>query len=230
VAKRDAKAAGDFQGRLLRKYTVYLAGLLSVALLASGLLGLWFSYRDTRALVDELAREKARAAATRIEQFVRNVEIQLQAVLPPGYAGSRLDAEQLYPELLKLLRLIPALSDAAWIDPTGTERVRVSRTARDVVGSAIDRSADPAFKSADAAKAWHGPVYFRRETEPYLTMAIKGLQRESGVVVAEINLKFVREVVERIRAGAAGHAYVVDARGRLISHPDMSRVLRQTDL
>jgi signal transduction histidine kinase len=230
VAKRDAKAAGDFQGRLFRKYTVYLAGLLSVALLVSGLVGLYFSYRDTRSLVDELAREKARAAATRIEQFIRNVETQLRGVLPLRRADEHADAEQRYIELLKLLRLAPAVSDAAWIDSAGRERVRVSRVTRDVVASAIDRSDEAAFTGADAVKAWYSPVYFRRETEPYLTMAVKGSQRDAGVIIAEVNLKFVWDIVATIRSGAAGHAYIVDVRGRLISHPDISRVLRITDL
>ena len=230
VAKRNAKEAGDFQGRLFRKYTVYLAGLLSVALLISGLTDLYFSYRDTRSLVDELAREKARAAATRIEQFVRNLETQLRGVLPLGRANERADADQRYVELMKLLRLAPAISDAAWIDSAGHERVRVSRVTRDVVESSIDRSGEAAFMGADAVKAWHSPVYFRRETEPYLTMAVKGSQREAGVIIAEINLKFVWDIVATIRSGEGGHAYIVDARGRLISHPDISRVLRITDL
>jgi signal transduction histidine kinase/CheY-like chemotaxis protein len=228
----DARAATGLRSRLFRKYAVYLAGLLSFALLASGVAGLYFSYRDTRALVDELSREKARAAATRIEQFVRTVESQLRGVLPlPFGRGTEApDEEQQYLELLKLLRLAPAVADAAWIDAAGRERVRVSRVTRDVVASNIDRSGDPGYGAATAGKAWYGTVHFRRETEPYLTTAVAGSQREAGVIIADINLKFVWDVVSAIRSGKAGHAYVVDARGRLISHPDISMVLRMSDL
>jgi signal transduction histidine kinase/CheY-like chemotaxis protein len=228
----DARAATGLRSRLFRKYAVYLAGLLSFALLASGVAGLYFSYRDTRALVDELSREKARAAATRIEQFVRTVESQLRGVLPlPFGRGTEApDEEQQYLELLKLLRLAPAVADAAWIDAAGRERVRVSRVTRDVVASNIDRSGDPGYGAATAGKAWYGTVHFRRDTEPYLTTAVAGSQREAGVIIAEINLKFVWDVVSAIRSGKAGHAYVVDARGRLISHPDISMVLRMSDL
>jgi hypothetical protein len=101
---------------------------------------------------------------------------------------------------------------------------------RDVLGSNADRSAEPGFTAANATAAWHGPVHFRRETEPYLTMAVAGSQRQWGVVIADINLKFVWDVVSAIRSGTQGHAYVVDSRGRLIAHPDISRVLRMTDL
>jgi signal transduction histidine kinase len=37
-------------------------------------------------------------------------------------------------------------------------------------------------------------------------------------------------VVSQIRVGRAGLAYVVDGRGQLIAHPDISRVLQKTDL
>jgi hypothetical protein len=151
-------------------------------------------------------------------------------VLPLGRANERADAEQRYLELLKLLRLVPAIADAAWIDSAGHERVRVSSIARAVLASNVDRSGEPAFIGAGAITAWYSPVYFRRETEPYLTTAVASRQRDAGVIIADINLKFVWDIVAAIRWGAGGHAYVVDERGRLISHPDISRVLRMSDL
>src|SRR5262249_38115003 len=51
-----------------------------------------------------------------------------------------------------------------------------------------------------------------------------------GVVAAEVNLKFIWDVVSGIKVGNRGRAYVVDAHGRLIAHPDIRLVLRNTDL
>jgi HAMP domain-containing protein len=48
--------------------------------------------------------------------------------------------------------------------------------------------------------------------------------------VAEVNLKFIWDVVSRIEVGRTGRAYVVDGDGRLIAHPDISLVLRRTGL
>ena len=217
------------QGRLFRKYALVLTGLLSIALLVSGLIGVYFSYHDTRALVEELQSEKALAAATRIEHFVKTAEIQLRSALPMAPADLTLSDESQYLELLKLLRLAPVIANAAWINDAGRERVRVSRIARDVVGSNRDRTHEPAFHGADGTVAWYGPIFFSRGSEPYVSAAVGDKQRQAGVVIADINLKFVQDVVTAIRAGAAGHAYVVDAQGRLISHPDMSLVLKLTD-
>jgi hypothetical protein len=50
------------------------------------------------------------------------------------------------------------------------------------------------------------------------------------VSVAEVNLKLIWDVVSQIKVGAHGHAYEVDGQGRLIAHPDISLVLRNTDL
>ena len=89
---------------------------------------------------------------------------------------------------------------------------------------------NPKFTEAVARKVYYGPVYFRRESEPYMTLAIAGTRRDAGVSVAEVNLKLIWDVVSQIKVGERGHAYVVDAQGRLIAHPDISLVLRNTDM
>jgi signal transduction histidine kinase/HAMP domain-containing protein len=98
-----------------------------------------------------------------------------------------------------------------------------------VVGSGTNFSREPKFLEPKAGGVFHGPVYFRKESEPYMTIALGGGQN-AGVTVAEVNLKFIWDVVSQIKAGKAGHAYVVDARGQLIAHPDISLVLQKTDL
>ena len=130
----------------------------------------------------------------------------------------------------RLLRQVPAITELAMLDGTGHERLRVSRLALDVIDGQADLSADPKFTEALAHKVYYGPVYFRRASEPYMTVAVAGQRRNSGVSVAEVNLEFIWDVVSRIRVGETGQAFVVDARGRLIAHRDISLVLRDTDL
>ena len=49
------------------------------------------------------------------------------------------------------------------------------------------------------------------------------------MTVAEVNLKFIWEVVSQIKVGKAGLAYAIDRNGALIAHPDISLVLQKTD-
>jgi hypothetical protein len=76
----------------------------------------------------------------------------------------------------------------------------------------------------------YGPVYFRSESEPYMTLAVAGTRRDAGVSVVEVSLKLIWDVVSQIKVGDKGDAYLVDAQGRLIAHPDISLVLRNTDM
>src|SRR5262249_3040439 len=99
-----------------------------------------------------------------------------------------------------------------------------------VVGSQTDFSRQDFFVKAMASKVYYGPVHFLRESEPYMTLAMAGLRRDYGVVVAQVNLKFIWDLVSQIQVGVRGRAYVVDPAGRLIAHPDISLVLRNTDM
>ncbi|HXM71365.1 MAG TPA: GAF domain-containing protein, partial [Thermoanaerobaculia bacterium] len=93
-----------------------------------------------------------------------------------------------------------------------------------------DHAHDASFTEALAKRVYFGPVYFRKESEPYMTMALAGSGRNAGVTAAEVNLKLIWDVVTALKVGKEGYAYVVDRRGRLIAHPDISLVLRDTDL
>ena len=140
------------------------------------------------------------------------------------------DLQQRRFDALRLLRQVPAITELAQVDSSGKERPRVSRLAMDVVGSGVDFSKEPKFTEAAANKIYYGPVYFRRESEPYMTLSLAGTRRDAGVSIAEVNLKLIWDVVSQIKVGEKGSAYVIDRQGRLIAHPDISLVLRNTDM
>ena len=198
------------------------------ALLISGAIGLYFSYQENKAALASLQREKAVAAAARIEQFVRQIEQQLAFAALPQLGAEGIEQRRI--EFLKLLRLVPAVTDIAQIDGRGREQLAVSRLAMDVAGGGRDRSQEPAFANARPGQTWFGPVYFRKETEPYMSIAVRSGGAGGPVTVAEVNLKFIWDVVTRIKIGQKGKAYVVDGTGHLVADPDIGLVLRKTNL
>lgn len=218
------------RSRLFTKYAALIVALVSAALLASAASSLLFSYRENQAHLIVLQREKARAAATRIEQFVLSIEHQLDWAMLARIETSADPLEQRRHEYLKLLRQVPAITEVAWIDQSGREQLRVSRLAMDVSGAAVDVGSKPWFLETRQGRTWYSPVYFYKETEPYMTVARPVGRPGGGVTVAEVNLKFIWDVVSSIRVGDAGIAYVVDTTGTLIAHPDISLVLKKTDL
>ena len=228
VAAPALAARRTSRGRLFRKYLVLILTLVTTALLVSGGVSIYFTYQENKAALATLQHEKALAAAARIEQYVGQIEQQLAyAALPQLDAG---DVELRRIEFLKLLRQAPEVTDIAQIDATGREQIAVSRLGMDNINSGKDRSAEPAFQNARKGRAWYGPVYFRKETEPYMTIALRSGSDKGPVTVAEVNLKFIWDVVSRIKIGEKGKAYVVDDSGFLIADPDIGLVLRKTSL
>jgi len=213
---------------LYHKYVVYFVAFVSAALIVSGVVGLNFTYEESKAARLNLQREKAEAAATRIETYVQEIERQLGWMRLVPAAQTDLGQRRL--DYLKLLRQVPAITDVSMLDATGRERLRMSRLGMNVTGTDTDFSSDEKFISARGGKTYFGPVYFRKETEPYMTISVGGLNEAAGVTVAEVNLKFIWDVISQIKIGREGLAYLVDAQGHLIAHPDISRVLRKSDL
>ena len=221
-------AAAHVGSRLFRKYVALFVAVVCVALLTNGLFEIWFSYQENKQALTRIQREQAEAAAGKIGQFIKDIEGQIGWTTQLPWTASALEQRRF--DALRLLRQVPAITELAQLDASGKEQLRVSRLAMDAVGVGTDYSKDPKFTEAVARKIYYGPVYFRRESEPYMTLAMAGARRDAGVSVAEVNLKFIWEVVSQIKVGNKGQAFVIDSRGRLIAHPDISLVLRNTDM
>jgi signal transduction histidine kinase len=225
-------------GQLFRKYVVICFGLVSSVLLTNSLLDLYFSAQDTRATLARLQSEKAAAGASTIAEFLREMERQLAWTVQPAWAADPAaappPAEDPAPALLpvyrRLLRQTPAITAASYWDADGRERVHVSRLrinqAERDPGSGLVLGPDwPASQGV-----YHGPVYFRNESEPYMTVGLPERGPRGGWTAAEVNLTLVWDLISQIGLGATGTAYVVDSEGQLVAHSDISMVLQRTEL
>ena len=228
AAPAAGASAPKIRSRLFIKYVVLFVAVVAVALLSNGIFEVFFYYREHKAALIRIQHEQAEAAAAKISQFIKEIESQLGWTTQLPWSAGSIEPRRF--DALRLLRQVPAITELAQIDSTGKERLRVSRLAMDVVDSGVDLSKDPKFTEAVAHKVYYGPVYFRRESEPYMTLSLAGTRKDAGVSIAEVNLKLIWDVVSQIKVGERGHAYVVGAQGRLIAHPDISLVLRNTDM
>jgi signal transduction histidine kinase len=227
---------GRRRGRLVRHYFATSLVLIGGGLIVSGLIELYFAYHDTRDHIALLQQEMANGAAFRIEQFILGIERGMKAT-----AKSRdMAVEGLSPkykfELERLLLISPSITELTAIDADGIERVQVARFKRTVGAKqdqTMERTFSPAFQTAMQGKTYFGPVYFVRDSEPYIGLAvsIEQLPRNViGVLRAEVDLRYVGEIISAVKAGNFGYAYVVTRSGELIAHPDIGLVLQRTRL
>jgi signal transduction histidine kinase/CheY-like chemotaxis protein len=224
----DAVAAPTARGGLFRKYVVLFVAVVSLALAINGASDIWFSYQGQKALLFRIQRGQAQSAAEKIGQFLNGVTAGLAWQTQLSWSDSTRDEWQF--DAVRLLHQVPALAEIEQLDAAGRAQFRMSREAPDVIESGIDHSKDASFIQAMANKVYYGPVYFIDESQPYMTIAMAGARPEFGVIVGQVNLTFIWDVVSQIQVGKHGHAYVIDDAGRLIAYPDISEVLRKTDM
>jgi beta-lactamase regulating signal transducer with metallopeptidase domain len=173
---------------------------------------------DVRALRSQILHMQAEGIADKLGHFIKESQNQVGWITQlPLTAGSN---DQRRFDALRLLRQAPAITELSQLDAEGKEFLKVSRLAMDVVGSGIDYSNEAKFTETKAKKIYYGPIYMRRQSEPYVTVGLAGARWDAGVSVVELNLKLMWDLVQQTKVGDGGVAYVVNAEGRIIAHPD----------
>jgi signal transduction histidine kinase/CheY-like chemotaxis protein len=228
---KDLVQAGGWRqinGPLFRKYVALFLALVFVVLLINDLLEIGIAYQQHKVSLIRIQREQTEAVAAKIGQFIKEIESQIGWTTQLPWSTGTMEQRKF--DGSRVLRQVLAITEFAQLDATGKEQLHQSKLAMDVENSQIDFSHEAKFTEAVAKKVYYGPVYFRGLSEPYMTLALAGIRRDAGVSVAEVNLKLIWDVISQIKVGEHGQAYVVDDQGRLIAHPDISLVLRNTDM
>jgi hypothetical protein len=173
---------------------------------------------EVRALRSQILLMQAECIADKLAEFIKENQKQVGWTTQlPLTAGS---IEQRRFDALRLLRQAPAITELSLLNAEGKEILKVSRLAMDVVDSGTDYSKEAKFTETVAKKVYYGPVYLRGMSEPYMTLALAGTRSDAGVSIVELNLSPTVEIVQQTKVGNRGVAYVVDAGGRVIAHPD----------
>ena len=224
------KTGAQRRERLVRDYFLISVLLIGGGLITSGLVEIYYRYHESRGQLARLQKEIAAGAAYKIEHFVQEIHNILKgATKSRDIAPKGLTADFRF-ELEKLLLIAPAVTEAVALNENGLIQVQASRLRTVLPDAKKDLSISAPFQRARQGKSYFGPVYFVRGSEPYMTIAVP-IERFAGDVIgvlqAEVNLKYIGDVVSSITIGKAGYAYAVTRAGELIAHPDISLVLQR---
>ena len=221
------------RGRLVRDYFLISVLLIGGGLIVSGSLELYFRYHESRDQLARLQKEIAAGAASKIENFVQEIHNVLKGATKSRDIAPKGLTPDFRFELEKLLLIAPAVTEAIALNENGIIQVQASRLRTVLPDAKKDLSSSAPFKVARQGKSYFSPVYFVRGSEPYITIAVP-IERFAGDVIgvlqAEVNLKYIGDLISSITIGKAGYAYAVSRSGELIAHPDISLVLQRRNV
>jgi adenylate cyclase len=234
AASVEEASQGSRGGRRIGRTFLLALLLVAGALMVSAALELLLRYRENVDAVVALQQEMAQGAAFKIRQFIGNIEKSMRssALSAEAVATGRLSGSFRF-ELLKLLKTTPAVSSAAALDRRGREVAKVSREQLVDEEDLRDQSSSIPFLRAHKGRNYFGRLYFVRDSEPYMQIAVPiewFVDEVEGVLVAEVSLRYMWDVISEIRVGQSGYAYVVSHDGDLIAHPDISLVLQRRNI
>jgi GAF domain-containing protein/HAMP domain-containing protein len=128
-----------------------------------------------------------------------------------------------------LLGLDPAFQQFALFNSRGTQVAKISRVSSTLSHQFISLWNGDILTQTSKDQQFISPVYFDDATsEPLIAIAIPvkdSVGDFQGTLIAEVDLKFMWDLVDQLKVGSTGYAYVVDNQGNLLAFKDTSRVL-----
>jgi signal transduction histidine kinase len=199
------------------------------ALVISGGLQIFTNVQAQQAIIASQQQFIAQDAAKAVSSFFQEKFSLLETV--GQLARPNTAALDEHKQLLgSLLGRQPAFRQLVLLNAQDQPVAQVSRVARTVSGQPSERFGSELLAQVKQGKNYISPVYIDPITsEPLVVMASPSTNAFGGfqgTLVAEVNLKFMWDLIDQLKVGETGTAYVVDKQGNLIAFSDIARVLR----
>jgi signal transduction histidine kinase len=200
-----------------------------VVLLFFGGLQFFFNIQAQQQTVATKQQLIAQDAAKAVSSFIEEKFSVLSATVRLAASTTLSSEEQIY-ILDNLLESQPAFRQLVLLDAQDKEIARASRGSESAAGQLTARLEPDALAQIRQDQHYVSPVYFDEGTgEPFVVLAIPAINTSGdvqGILLAEVNLRFMWDLVDQLKVGNTGLAYVVDKQGDLIAFKDTDRVLR----
>jgi PAS domain S-box-containing protein len=206
-----------------------LFALSLTSLIISGGLQLYFNIQAQRNAISGNQQLIAQNAARDVSDFIMAIQKGLKTSIWMADPTTLPESKQ-SDFLQSQLGLQPSLKELLLFDLKDQISGGVSRRSFLSIEKQQSKFKDEAIKNAHLDKAYISDIYIDEVTsEPLVLMGVpifNVFKEYRGLLLAELNLKFMWDLVDQIKIGKTGYAYVVDRKGNLISFGDASRVLK----
>ena len=209
---------------MLLRYWLLLSGLIALSLISIGSVVLWLTYQQSVKQIAFAQRAEATLAAAQIDAFLLRLETYVTDVigLPWGKSGFGLEDERL--EYQRLLKLAAPIQEIRVLDADKKVRIRISRTQTDEIFSSAKMPVTENDLANEPRISLASEMYLRNGKEPYATLAFNSRNNLESSIFVEVNLAFLKKLIEKIKVGEDGYAYVVDqSRSFVLAPTDQAR-------
>ena len=195
------------------KLTFLLIIAILIPITSYGILSIWTSRHFNFKSVTDGNMNVAKRAAEEIDLYVSNSLAILNALAQtlgrfniPGHEQELI--------LSNYVLNFPEFHQIYITDKEGKQIISTDNS------TLTDRSQDVTYQTAIKGEIYKSDVFISRNLTPSMTIAVplKKLNEIKGVAIAEINLVAMWNLVDKIKIGEGGYAFVVSGNGRLIAH------------
>jgi GAF domain-containing protein/HAMP domain-containing protein len=210
-----------------------LFGLSVLVLLISSVAQIGLNIQSQQAALSSRQQSIAQDASKTVSSFVEEKFTRLETAVEfvdPVTAAS--EVRNTFME--SLLGINPAFREFLLVDGQSRQLAKVSRISESLSPQFVGELGPDVLTQTSKGQRFISPIYIDDVTsEPLITIAIpvkNSLGDFQGTLLAEVNLKFMWDLVDQLKVGQTGLAYVVDKQGNLIAYRDTSRVLQGENL
>jgi GAF domain-containing protein len=223
--KKKPRAARSLTATLSTAFFVLSAAVLSIS---SGLqiFANIQTQRDANSRKLQInAQDAAAKVSNNIQEKFNALETAVRLVDP--VTASQEQQKQI---LDSLLGLQAAFRQLSVLNAQDQELAHVSRLSMAASGDLAGQLSREGLDQVRQGSTYISPIYIDPLTsEPLMIMAVPVTDVFGdfrGTLIAEINLKFMWDLVDQLKIEKTGYAYVVDRQGNLIAFSDTARVLK----
>jgi anti-anti-sigma regulatory factor len=205
-----------------------LIALSVAALLVSSGLQILSNLQTQQAAIASTQQLIAQDAASAVSSFIERQFGVLSTAA--RLTDSDSSAEAWEQTLQSLLGLEPSFKHLILLDDGDQPLARASRVSLEASDRLLEQLTAAMLREMGQQERYVGPVFIEAQTsEPQVLIAIPVksiLGDRYGTLIADVNLKFMWDLIDQLRVGEAGQVYVVDRQGSLLAFSDTARVLR----
>ena len=185
-------------------------------------------------LWNSIKREQAEIVlriGERINSYIDNTKRILKSAANPDL--NRVKPQQIRQIFINIMQLNNNLTEITLLNRSGKEITKVARVPSapnkfEYNKSLTKRTNREEFYRALREHYYVSPLCFSEDRVPYVFISAADKDKKY-VILCKLNLADVWDIISNTQVGKNGYAFVVDANGLLIAHPEVERVIAHTD-